>query len=37
MYGQTRVVIKKYNRDAAVLLSVEEYERLVNPAKRNGV
>ena len=34
MYGRDRVVIKKYNRDAAVLLSVEEYEKLVDPAKR---
>lgn len=34
MYGRDRIVIKKYNRDAAVLLSVEEYEKLVDPAKR---
>lgn len=34
MYGRDRVVIKKYNRNAAVLLSVEEYEKLVDPAKR---
>lgn len=34
MYGRDRVVIKKYNRDAAVLLSVDEYEKLVDPAKR---
>ncbi len=34
MYGRDMVVIKKYNRDAAVLLSVEEYEKLVDPAKR---
>lgn len=34
MYGRDRVVIKKYNRDAAVLLSIEEYEKLADPAKR---
>lgn len=34
MYGKDRVVIKKYNRDAAVLLSVEDYERLLDPTKR---
>ena len=34
VYGQDRIVIKKYNREAAVLLSVEEYERLIDPTKR---
>lgn len=34
MYGKDRIVIKKYNREAAVLLSVDEYEKLVDPAKR---
>ncbi len=34
MYGKNRVIIKKYNRDAAVLLSVEEYEKLLDPTKR---
>lgn len=34
MYGKDRVIIKKYNREAAVILSVEEYERLVDPTKR---
>lgn len=34
MYGKDQVVIKKYNRDAAVLMSVDEYENLVDPAKR---
>lgn len=34
MYGKDRVVIKKYNREAAVLLSLEEYEKLVDPTKR---
>lgn len=34
MYGQDRVMIKKYNREAAVLLSVDEYEKLIDPTKR---
>ena len=34
MYGNDRVIIKKYNRDAAVLLSVEDYEKLLDPTKR---
>ena len=34
VYGRDRIVIKKYNREAAVLLSVEEYERLIDPTKR---
>ena len=34
MYGRDRIVIKKYNRDAAILMSVEEYEKLVDPTKR---
>lgn len=34
MYGKDRVVIKKYNRDAAVLINVEDYEKLLDPTKR---
>ena len=34
MYGKDRIVIKKYNREAAILLSLEEYERLIDPTKR---
>ena len=34
MYAKDQVIIKKYNRDAAILLSLEEYEKLVDPAKR---
>lgn len=34
MYGQDRIMIKKYNRDAAVLLSVDEYKKLIDPTKR---
>ncbi len=33
-YAQDRVVVKKYNRDAVVLISVDEYEKLVDPTKR---
>lgn len=34
MYGNDRIVVKKYNRDAAVILSIDEYEKLQDPAKR---
>lgn len=34
MYAKDRVIIKKYNREAAVVLSVEEYEKLLDPTKR---
>ena len=34
MYGRDKIVIKKYNREAAVLLSLDEYEKLVDPTKR---
>jgi len=34
MYGKDRVIIKKYNREAAVLLSLDEYEKLMDPTKR---
>lgn len=34
MYAKERVIIKKYNRDAAILLSLEDYEKLVDPTKR---
>lgn len=34
VYGKDRVVIKKYNREAAVLISLDEYERLTDPGRR---
>lgn len=34
VYGKDRILIKKYNRKAAVLLSIEDYERLIDPTKR---
>lgn len=34
MYGKDRIMIKKYNHNAAVLLSVEDYEKLIDPTKR---
>ena len=34
MYGGDRVIIKKYNRDAAVLIGVDDYEKLLDPTKR---
>ncbi len=33
-YGQDRIVVKKYNRKAAILISVDEYEKLLDPRKR---
>ena len=34
MYAKDRVVIKKYNRNAAILLGVDDYEKLLDPTKR---
>lgn len=34
MYGKDKIIIKKYNRDAAVLLSVKDYEEIIDPTKR---
>lgn len=34
MYGGDQVVVKKYKRDAAVIISKTEYERLKNPTRR---
>lgn len=33
-YAKDRVVVKKYNREAAVIISLDEYERLMDPTKR---
>lgn len=34
MYGKNRVTIKKYNRNAAILLSIDDFEKLIDPTKR---
>ena len=34
MYGNDKVVVKKYNRDAAIILSFDEYKKLVDPTNR---
>lgn len=34
MYGKDKIIIKKYNREAAVLLSLDEYEKITDPTKR---
>lgn len=34
MYGNNQVIVKKYNREAAVIISKAEYERLRDPTKR---
>ena len=33
-YANDRVVVKKYNKNAAVIISLDEYERLLDPTKR---
>ncbi len=33
-YAKDRIVVKKYNREAVVLISVDEYEKLLDPRKR---
>lgn len=34
MYGKDKIIIKKYNREAAILLSLDEYEQITDPTKR---
>lgn len=34
MYGNNRVVIKKYNREAAILISIDDFEKLTDPTTR---
>lgn len=34
MYGDNQIVVSKYNREAAVIISKEEYERLKDPTRR---
>ena len=31
VYGKERIVVQRYNRDAVVVLSAEEYQHLANP------
>lgn len=33
-YANDRIVVKKYNRDAAIIISLDEYEKLMDPTKR---
>lgn len=33
-YAKDRIVVKKYNRDAAIIISLDEYEKLMDPTKR---
>lgn len=33
-YANDKVVVKKYNRDAAIIISLDEYEKLMDPTKR---
>ena len=34
MYGQQKIIVKKYNRNAAIILSQQEYESRLDPTKR---
>ncbi|MDP3733169.1 MAG: type II toxin-antitoxin system Phd/YefM family antitoxin [Candidatus Daviesbacteria bacterium] len=34
MYAKEKIVVRKYNRDAAVMISPDEYEKLMDPTKR---
>lgn len=33
-YAKDRIVVKKYNRAAAIIISLDEYEKLMDPTKR---
>lgn len=33
-YAKDRVVVKKYNKEAAIIISLDEYEKLMDPTKR---
>ncbi len=33
-YANDRVVVKKHNRDVAMIISLDEYEKLMDPTKR---
>lgn len=33
-YAKDRVVVKRHNRNTAILISLDEYEKLMDPTKR---
>lgn len=33
-YAKDRVVVKKHNRDVAMIISLDEYEKIIDPTKR---
>lgn len=33
-YGNDRVVVKKHNREVALIISLDEYEKIMDPTKR---
>ncbi len=33
-YAKERVVVKKHNRDVALIISLDEYEKIMDPTKR---
>lgn len=34
IYGKEKIIIKKYNRNVAILISLDEYEKIIDPTKR---
>lgn len=33
-YAKDRIVVKKHNRDVAMIISLDEYEKIMDPTKR---
>lgn len=33
-YANDKVIVNKYNRDVAIIISLDEYEKLLDPTKR---
>ncbi len=33
-YANDKIVVKKYNQEAAIIISLDEYEKLMDPTKR---
>lgn len=35
-YAKERIVVKKHNRDVAMIISLDEYEKIIDPIKRSS-
>lgn len=33
-YAKDRIIVKKHNRDVAMIISLDEYEKIMDPTKR---